>query len=624
MFESGTFFVGCNYWASHAGTYMWRDWRPEQVEDDLARLEKNGLQVLRMFLLWPDFQPLNWVYAGQGQPKELRFKGEYTLPDTECGRAGVDPEMLDRFAYFADHAEKHHLKLLVGLITGWMSGRLFVPPAFEGKNVLTDPEAIRWQVRFVRCFVRRFKDHPAVAGWDLGNECNCMAPLDNNAASWTWTNAIASAIRLEDPDKPVVSGMHGISCDPAAPWRIADQAELTDILTTHPYPIFTAHSGVDRVNTLRNAFHAAAQSRLYADAGDRPCFPEEAGNLGPMMSGPETSSAYLRNMLWNSFAHDCRGLLWWCAFDQDRLKHAPYDWVAMERELGLVGHDGEPKPALKTLAAFRRTVEAVGTLPMFRRDAVMVLPAGEDIWGKAWAGFLLAKQAGFDIRFCRAEQTLPDAKFYITPGLADFAPFTAEQYHALLEKVRAGATLFVTLDGGVIQPFAQVFGVEFDYRERAFEPVVIELPGDGEVSWMPQYRSVYKNLSAEILLRDREGLPRMFRKSYGKGQLIFLGGSPEIAMADQVRAFAEDASPVWKLYRLAANLAGVRRTLVTNDPMLTVTEHPVSGREMIAVLVNNRPEVCRTRCTLADGWTGDIPATIPGNDGCVVRLRREK
>ena len=35
LFESGKFFTGCNYWASHAGTNMWHDWQPDVVESDL-------------------------------------------------------------------------------------------------------------------------------------------------------------------------------------------------------------------------------------------------------------------------------------------------------------------------------------------------------------------------------------------------------------------------------------------------------------------------------------------------------------------------------------------------------------------------------------------------------------
>ena len=64
--------------------------------------------------------------------------------------------MIERFQYFADRAEENGLKLVVGLVTGWMSGRLFVPPALEGLNVLTDPLAIQWETRLVRYFVKRF------------------------------------------------------------------------------------------------------------------------------------------------------------------------------------------------------------------------------------------------------------------------------------------------------------------------------------------------------------------------------------------------------------------------------------------------------------------------------------
>ncbi|MBP5300240.1 MAG: hypothetical protein J6Y80_02435, partial [Victivallales bacterium] len=174
--DSGTFLIGCNYWASHAGTHTWRDWRPEVVADDMRLLEEAGVQVIRVFPLWPDFQPLNMLYTSQGRHQEFRM-GEEPLPDTELGRAGVSPEAMEHFKFLCDEAYKHHIQVLVGLITGWMSGRWFVPAPFEEKNVLTDPYVLQWEVRFVRVFVNYFKDHPAIRGWDLGNECNCLAAL---------------------------------------------------------------------------------------------------------------------------------------------------------------------------------------------------------------------------------------------------------------------------------------------------------------------------------------------------------------------------------------------------------------------------------------------------------------
>ena len=113
---------------------------------------------------------------------------EDPLMRDEAGMAGVSTIAMARFQSFADLAEKHKLSLLVGLITGWMSGRLFVPPAFERVNVLTDPIALKWQARFVRYFVRIFKHHSAILAWDLGNECNVMASVSANEAAWVWTS----------------------------------------------------------------------------------------------------------------------------------------------------------------------------------------------------------------------------------------------------------------------------------------------------------------------------------------------------------------------------------------------------------------------------------------------------
>ena len=63
LLREGSFTLGCNYWASHAGTAMWRDWDPDVVRDDLAKLAAHGLQVLRVFPLWPDFQPIAQLRA---------------------------------------------------------------------------------------------------------------------------------------------------------------------------------------------------------------------------------------------------------------------------------------------------------------------------------------------------------------------------------------------------------------------------------------------------------------------------------------------------------------------------------------------------------------------------------
>ena len=314
LFGEKEFFTGCNYWASHAGIRMWSEWKAEEVEKDLKLLAEYGMRVLRVFPLWPDFQPLTRFYGGCGWPLEFGQNGGALK-----NPAGVDEEMVSRFRFLCDTAEKNGLKLVVGLLTGWMSGRLFVPPALEGRNVLTDPDALRWEVRFVRYLVRELKDHPAVAAWDLGNECNCMGPVSTSAEAWNWMNAIASAIRLEDGSRPVVSGMHSISSSRRDQWNLQDQGELMDVLTTHPYPLFTPECNREPFNTMRNELHPSAESLLYEGVAGKRCFPEECGSLGPTICSVERAARNLRTSLFSCWANGLGGYLWWCAFDQGHL-----------------------------------------------------------------------------------------------------------------------------------------------------------------------------------------------------------------------------------------------------------------------------------------------------------------
>ena len=159
--RNGTFFIGCNYWASHAGTNMWKDWRQDVVEADLKQLSESGMQVIGVFPLWPDFQFIYQSYSGSGSRKEIRFN-DGALPCSGPGKNGLSVEASSHFRQLADLARKYNLKLVVGLVTGWMSGQLFIPPSLEGRKILRDPVSVMWQLRYVRSMVHELKDHPAI------------------------------------------------------------------------------------------------------------------------------------------------------------------------------------------------------------------------------------------------------------------------------------------------------------------------------------------------------------------------------------------------------------------------------------------------------------------------------
>jgi hypothetical protein len=630
--EPGSFVVGCNYWASHAGTAMWRDWRPDVVESDFRDLAAAGLEVLRVFLLWPDFQPITELTTANGVPVEVRH-GESPLPDTDAGTAGLSEEALGRFQIMADAADRYDLKLVVGLVTGWMSGRLYVPQALERRNVLTDPMALKWEVRLIRAFVRRFRAHPAILAWDLGNECNCMAPVPSSDAAWLWTSAIAGAAHAEDPGRPVVSGMHGLLPDPAAPWRIPDQAELTDVLTTHPYPYFTPHCDQDPVTSMRTLLHSTAESRFYADIGGRPCLAEEIGTLGPMVASDEASASFARAALVSLWAHDCHGLLWWCAFDQNHLEQAPYDWHAYERELGLFRTDRSAKPVVQALSEFRRFLDGlpVHRLPPRRVDAVCILTHGQDTWGAAYAAFVLAKQAGFDLAFQHADQPLRDAPLYLVPSIRGGGPLSRRLWLALREKVRAGATLYLSHDDGMVSSFAEVFGLCVESRTRRVVPARLRasgLPGVPRLTLPTSFRLDCRAQGAEVLAAEDDGNPALSRFRLGLGDAWFLSVPLERAASETPGFFhGPAAEPWWKVYGAVAAKAVVGRALSRDEPRLGITEHPLDGGRRVAVLLNYGPDPLRATVAveagwrLLEGWRGPTPVAAVGGievslDGC--------
>ena len=627
IFSDGApFFSGCNYWASNAGTFMWRNWDPAAVERDFKQLSAHGVTVLRCFPLWEDFQPLTEHSKFAQEFEEFRM-GEEPLPDTEIGSAAVDPVMLDRFHQLCALAQKYGLKLIVGLITGWMSGRMYIPTAFQRRNLLTDPEVIRWEVLFVRCFVRELKNEPAIVAWDWGNECNCLAP-HTDAEMWLWGNTITSAIKLEDSGRPVVSGMHGSD-------RSTQQAvgEVADILCTHPYPAFTPHCNVDALYSFRSAFHAAAETSYYADMGHRPAFVEEIGSFGPTYTSESVSAAYLRNAYWNSYAHSCHGALWWCANDQYKLPQTPYDWVAMERELGLLRPDGSPKPALEEMKKFNAIVSA-HPLPRHRIDGTVILSRDTDCWGLAYMSFLLAKQAGFDIQTVWCQEKLPDSKFYILPSITGFSVIHKHRYLQLLEKIHGGATLLITADNGAVQPLEPT-GIIIETIFQAAEPALVKSEKYNFELKIPRssHMMLTERPGTEVLAVDSEGRPSFTCAQYGKGKILFLNAPLESALLTTPAAFEKKAPHYSVIYEIAAEKAGIERIVKRSDRQVTLTEHFISEDTLAVVAVNNNQESCETELEIAKSWQitqcvnenlAGNKLILPGKTGAIIYLKQKK
>lgn len=158
------FLLGVNYWPRKKAMYWWKDFERAEVESEFAEIAALGVQVVRIFLLWEDFQPAPEVMSEQA---------------------------LANLGQVFDVAHLLGLQVMPTFFTGFMSGVSWWPawaladeedPAGPprvvdgtltlraGRDIYTDPQLLAAQRLFVSSVCARYGHHPALSGWDWGNE----------------------------------------------------------------------------------------------------------------------------------------------------------------------------------------------------------------------------------------------------------------------------------------------------------------------------------------------------------------------------------------------------------------------------------------------------------------------
>lgn len=560
--------IGCNYWSSKSAMYMWREWDESVIDSDFKLLSQNGINVLRIFPLWPDFQPITKLYGPNGS-YHYGFKNG-TLPDTPAGKCGIDELMLDRFDSLVAIAQKYNLKLIVGLLTGWMSSQLFVPSALEGINVLTNPEAIKWEIRFVKYFVSHYADCKTIAAWDLGNECNNMGKTNSSDESWLWCNCISDAIRVSDPQKrPVISGLHGLT--PDGGWKITDQGEICDGLTTHPYPCFTPFCNYDRINSMRVLLHSTCESLFYANLSGKPCIIEEIGSIYNVLAGEKTSAQFAKATIRSAWANGINGYMWWCNHDFDNLNKTPYIWNPLEQDLGLVRSNGKIKKPLTEVKDFAEFLNQLPfeALPQAETDGYILVGKTEqpyDAWKLSFNSYVLAKQAGINMNFSHINSPLPEASLYILPCVSDYEFYEAFRFEALMQKVYDGATLYVSLDDPYINAYEKYFGASLISKYNCNKTEHFSLDGmDFNISCKASVE--LEPATAEVLAVNKQGDPCLLKNRYGKGTVYLLTCPLENHIS--TISNAPDNYDYYKIYSLFAP----RKEIYSNCKNVCLTKH---------------------------------------------------
>ena len=331
----------------------WTQFDRAEVAADFARIAESGLDSVRVFLTWEDFQP---------------------TPNA------VDDAMLERLVTVADLAGELGLALVPTLFTGHMSGVNWIPPWALGgadgddrfrvvsggrvvasglRNWYADPVVRDAQALLAREAAAALAGHEAQWAWDLGNEnSNCVLPPDR-AAAGTWLERMACAIRGADDTALVTVGLHMEDLEEDRMLGPDEAARVCDFLTMHGYPIYARWSDGPTDDQLL-AFLARMTGWL---GNEREVLFSEFGvptyrrgeQLGSALLIEETAAAAYTAMALDGLRRaGCLGAMLWCYSDYDPAlwDSPPFDLAVHERSFGLWRADGSSKPAVAAVAAF--------------------------------------------------------------------------------------------------------------------------------------------------------------------------------------------------------------------------------------------------------------------------------
>ena len=611
------FMVGCNYWASNAGTEMWRDFDATVIEKDIKTLSSYGMKYLRVFPNWRDFQP---VFNRRSSPRAFT---RHATESDELNENGyfIEQEMMDRFSVFLDICEKYNMKLIVGILTGFMSGSALIPPALDGEDLVTSPVALYLEQLFITGFVKAFSDRDVIYAWDLGNECNMFnaGATDFEAASWMGT--VANTIRAADPTRPVITGMHAGKVEGG--WAIQDQARFCDVLTTHPYPFWHTYPKIDETLSVRALMFPTISSKIAEGIGKKPCLVEEVGTMGPTVVSDENSGHFARLNIFSAWANGFPGFLWWCAHEQTELDTFPYTDQMVERELGLLRCDFTPKPHLLEMDKFSKWLNGIDfTLPPAKEDAVCILTKNQDQSGVGYMTGILSRLAGINCSFCYSEQVIPESDLYIIPSYSQVRVMHKSRYDELKKRVFEGADLYISVANGILSEFESFTGLKvldsYQYAESGTAIV-----NDKEILFAKSRNFLLEPTNAEVIACDDKGNPFFTCNKYGKGRVFFVNAPIEAGLLTKHNAFDGNEKVIYDTIADKVHASYPVKVLGDN---IVMTYHPSDDGGYV-VLLNHYKDEKNFELKLNDGYTVEKVyygenGKINPFDACVIKIKK--
>ncbi len=368
-----SFLLGINYWPRRSAMYMWERFDLGEIREDFARIRSLGLQVVRFFIMWDDFQP---------------------------ERDRMDEEMLRRFDAFMNELGNAGLKGMPTFFTGHMSGVNYLPEwaldrerphgrfrtfgrhmreyAWGAGNFYSGPllEASRLQVRTIG---ERCRGHEALYMWDLGNEFSNLRSANSPKEAAEWATRLTDDL-LDVSGAPSTAGNHGEDLTEDRGIRPSSFCKPLACAVMHGYSVYTAfarsRTDPEVVPFLCQLWQSmSGKPVLFSEFGNPTCPPGTVSpyDRQPLPGEPPADTKRLpRNaapyacLTEQEMARYCyevldrlqrRGALggfWWnwADYAKELADTPPFDQARHEMSFGIVRNDGEYKEVAHTFKEF--------------------------------------------------------------------------------------------------------------------------------------------------------------------------------------------------------------------------------------------------------------------------------
>ncbi len=359
---------------------MWQRFDLGEIADDMHRIADLGLDTVRFFLRWADFQPA---------PRRM------------------DIVMLERLVRVTEAIAAAGLRAMPTLFCGHMSGVNWLPSWTLDRThqngrfrTITEDneepygaadlysgallEAQRYHAREAGAALR---GHPNVLAWDLGNEFSNVREPATASDGREWSKRLVAELQSAS-GHPVTGGLHGEDLTQDRNIRPSSIAEPWLFATMHGYSVYSDFSR-GRLDADVVPFLAALTASLaskpvvFSEFGNPTCppgkrspyervpLPDEPPLPAIPADDPERAAyacldeaemaVYARSVLEKLHAGGRLGAYWWCWADYaEELRHTPpFDRAPHEMRFGIVRSDGSLKPVAEVLADFAREARAV-------------------------------------------------------------------------------------------------------------------------------------------------------------------------------------------------------------------------------------------------------------------------